>query len=561
MSAPVPSSSGAVDPAERNLGPDEPKVAARLRSWQEGTVMARILRQDPTLWPEASSSDVRTRLGWLELPESMTSQLPKIGSFAEEIRLEGMRHVVVLGMGGSSLAPDVLRAVFGSAPGYPELLVLDSTHPAAVAELAARLDPARTLFLVSSKSGTTTEPLAFYHYFRDLVRNGGSDPRAHFAAITDPGTPLQRLAEEEGFRAVFLADPNVGGRYSALTMFGLVPAALLGVNVSDLLDRARIMADRCAPSVEAGRNPGLGLGAVLGELAVAGRDKLTFYAAPPVGAFPIWVEQLVAESTGKIGKGIVPIVDEPRASADRYGPDRLVVAFQGPGPDDPDLAQHLDALQAAGQPVVRVRLHELIDLGQEFFRWELAVASAGMIVGIDPFDQPDVELAKELARRAMSAANGAPAPGEVGRTAPASAPSAAAPLRAWLEASRGGEYLAIQAYLPPRRETQEAVQRLRRSLLDRWKIATTFGYGPRFLHSTGQLHKGGPNSGLFLQLVDDPSPDVEVPGAGYSFGELIRAQALGDLQALQQKGRRVVRLELGRDVVGGLRALNGALCD
>ena len=550
---------GALDAQSWHLGPYAERVASLRKSWQTEGVAARLWRRDPTLWPAASPQDVATRMGWLQLPELMHEQVSEILAFADEIRREGIRHVVVLGMGGSSLAPDVFRGMFGGRPTYPELLVLDSTHPDAVAAVARRIDPQHTLFLVSSKSGTTTEPLSFYRFFWESVRATGSPPERHFVAVTDPGTPLDKLAQEEGFRAIFRALPTVGGRYSALTMFGLVPAALIGVDVRGLLDRAWTMAEACAPSVPSLENPGLSLGAVLGGLATLGRDKLTFYASQGLAPFPMWVEQLVAESTGKDGKGIVPVVDEPRMALEGYGPDRLFVEIQERGNPDPELAAHVARLESAGHPVIRLRVSDRADLGQEFFRWELGVASAGMVLGVNPYDQPDVEFAKELARQAMahpSTSEGSPGVATVRVT---DASELLRHLDEWVKSCHPGDYVSIQAYLFPNPETLAALHSIRRRLLEDLHVATSLGMGPRFLHSTGQLQKGGPNTGLFLQIVDSPKKDIEVPGAGYTFGQLIRAQALGDYQALRQKQRRVLRIDLGSDVPAGLRRLLEAL--
>ncbi|MCI4364879.1 MAG: bifunctional transaldolase/phosoglucose isomerase [Thermoplasmata archaeon] len=550
---------GTVDPQSGSLGPQTDRVAARLQAWQDARVGDRFWRCDPTLWPEAPASEVAERLGWLRLPELMHEQLPELLGFAEKVRHDGVRFVVVLGMGGSSLAPDVFRRIFGHRTGFPELVVLDSTHPDAVRAVEGRIDPDHTLFVVSSKSGTTTEPLSFYRYFWELLRASGTSPGSHFIAVTDPGTPLEKLAGDQGFRYVFRALPTVGGRYSALTTFGLVPAALTGVDVRGLLDRAWTMAEGCAPSVPAVQNPGLSLGAALGELAMSGRDKLTFYSGPAFAPFPDWAEQLVAESTGKIGKGIVPVVDEPMMAPDRYGADRLFVEIQEGRATDAGVSAHTERLEAAGHPVVRLRARDLLDLGQEFFRWEVAVASAAAILGINPFDQPDVEFAKELARQAMAQPGGGAAAPAVTTVLAAAASELSVAVRSWLGSCRPGDYFGIQAYLAPRPDTWASLEGLRRRLLERTQLATTLGYGPRFLHSTGQLHKGGPNTGLFLQLVDTPEKDLDVPGAGYTFGQLIRAQALGDYQALRQKGRRVLRVDLGSDVAGGLRHLTDVL--
>ena len=387
------------------LGPAKDAVERCLAAWREGDAPHRFWRKDPTLWPAAAAEEVRDRMGWLELPDAMSARLTELSDFAEEVRREGFRHVVVLGMGGSSLAPDVFARTYETPEGYPELFVLDSTHPAAVAALSVRLDLARTLFLVSSKSGTTTEPDAFFRFFFGQLGAVTDRPGRQFVAITDPGTPLETLARDRSFRRVFTAPPDVGGRYSALTVFGLVPAALHGVPIAPLLERALRETKAEAPSVATVANPGFALGAALGELARAGRDKVTFLADPPFEAFPDWVEQLIAESTGKAGTGIVPVVDEPEAPIESYGADRVFVTFENPSVPD-GVRRRGEALARAGQPVVRVSVSDPGQLGAEFFRWESAVAMAGAVLGIDPYDQPDVELAKQLAREAMSDPNG-----------------------------------------------------------------------------------------------------------------------------------------------------------
>ncbi|HXQ49395.1 MAG TPA: bifunctional transaldolase/phosoglucose isomerase [Thermoplasmata archaeon] len=548
-----------VDPRRWSLGAEAPRVAARLASWQESRVGDRVWRCDPTLWPAAPPADVTQRMGWLHLPEKMHHELDELVAFAEEVRAEGIRQVVVLGMGGSSLAPDVFARTFGHRPGYPELLVLDSTHPDAVAAMGRRIDPQRALFVVSSKSGTTTEPLSFLHYFWEMLRALGAPPGRHFIAITDPGTPLEQLAKDRRFRATFLALPTVGGRYSALTHFGLVPAALAGVNLRTILDRARTMAESCGPLVPVPQNPGLRLGAVLGELGSHGRDKLTFLSSTGFAPFPDWAEQLVAESTGKIGRGIVPVVNEPYLPPESYGSDRLFVAIEVGDRPDLALTAHTARLEAAGHPIVRFRVPDLRDLGQEFFRWELAVAVSGIILGIDPYDQPDVEFAKELARQAMAPSTGASSASAVATTRAADPPELRRAATEWMTTCRPGDYVGLQAYLAPTTATRNALESLRRRIGERHHVATTLGFGPRFLHSTGQLHKGGPPSGMFLQLVDTPKHDLEVPGTDYTFGQLLRAQALGDYQALRQKDRRVLRVDLGADIPGGLARLAEAL--
>jgi transaldolase / glucose-6-phosphate isomerase len=455
-------------------------------------------------------------------------------------------------MGGSSLAPDVFQRTFGNADGYPRLTVLDSTHPAAVRAVEAQVDLRQTLFLVSSKSGTTTEPLSFFRYFWQRLKQVSKTPGNHFVAITDPGKPLVNLANGRKFRRVFLATPDVGGRYSALSMFGLVPASLIGIDVHRLLDRAWTMAEACAFCVPSSDNPGLTLGAMLGELTLAGRDKVTFLTSPSLAAFPSWVEQLIAESTGKDGKGIVPVASEPLGSSEAYGADRLFVSLHLDGERESGLESTLRALRAAGHPVVSIQLADKADLGQEFFRWEFAVAAAGAAIGIHPFNQPDVELAKQLAREAMK--KGSSRAGDAVKTVSATRPDELRrEIRSLLDGAPAGNYVAIQAYLAPTTGTTAGLENLQRVIRDRSKLAATLGYGPRFLHSTGQLHKGGPNIGRFLQIVDDAADDLPVPETDYTFGALIRAQALGDYQALLERNRRVLRVNLGRDVVAGLK--------
>ncbi|HZJ48238.1 MAG TPA: phosphoheptose isomerase, partial [Acidimicrobiia bacterium] len=448
---------------------------------------------------------------------------------------EGVRHVVLLGMGGSSLAPEVFQRTLGSGEGYPSLIVLDSTHPDAVLAVDAAIDPMTTMFVVSSKSGTTLETLSGFRHFwsksTGLLDNAGS----RFVAVTDPGSPLEELAMSRGFRTVFPAPADVGGRYSALTMFGLVPAALIGVDLDRLLDAAATMAQRSGPDVTASTNPGLRLGAAMGELALAGRDKLTFLVSSTLRAFPDWLEQLVAESTGKDGIGIVPVTGEPLSGPDEYGDDRAFVVYHLDGDAAPDTRD----LVAAGHPVITIGLSGIYELSAEMFRAEMATAVAGSVLGIHPFNQPDVQLAKSLAREAMEATEGsAPA---IAAVRP-SEPGFPASVSAFLATVRSGDYIALQAYVPRNPENEGVLQRLRTRLGTR--NATTVGFGPRFLHSTGQLHKGGPNSGVFLQIIDEPSRDLPVPEVDYSFEKIIRAQADGDYRALQGRDRRVLRIDL-----------------
>ena len=545
---------GRLDRQTLTLGNYQARLQDRLKAWQAADFACRVWRKDPTLWSPKPVPEITDRLGWLHLPEIMHDQVDDLAAFAEGVRSEGIRDVVLLGMGGSSLAPDVFQRTFGNADGYPRLTVLDSTHPAAVRAVEAQVDLRRTLFLVSSKSGTTTEPLSFFRYFWQRLNQVTRTPGNHFVAITDPGKPLENLANERKFRRVFLATPDVGGRYSALTVFGLVPASLIGVDVHRLLDRAWTMAEACAFCVPGFDNPGLTLGATLGELTLAGRDKVTFLASQSLAAFPSWVEQLIAESTGKDGKGIVPVASEPLGSPEAYGADRLFVSLHLDGERDSGLESALRALRAAGHPVVRIQLADKADLGEEFFRWEFAIAAAGAAIGIHPFNQPDVELAKQLAREAMK--KGSSGAGDTVNTVSAAKPDELRrEIRNLLDGAPAGNYVAIQAYLAPTTGTTAGLENLQRVIRDRSKLATTLGYGPRFLHSTGQLHKGGPNIGRFLQIVDDPADDLPVPETDYTFGALIRAQALGDYQALLQRNRRVLRVNLGRDVAAGLKRI------
>jgi transaldolase/glucose-6-phosphate isomerase len=436
--------------------------------------------------------------------------------------------------------------------------VLDSTDPAQIRSFEQRVDLKHTLFLVSSKSGTTTETSSFFHYFWQRVRGNGKQPGAQFVAITDPGTPLEKLAQERGFRRSFPAPLEVGGRYSALSVFGLVPAALIGVDIRGLLDSALTSAESSAFCVPEPSSAPLRLGAAMGELALGGRDKITFLASPSLEAFPIWAEQLIAESTGKDGKGIVPVADEPLGGSDLYGADRFFTALLFEGDSSTQLAANLKALEAAGHPVAQIQLRQKTDLGQEFFRWEMAVAAAGSVLGINPFNQPDVQLAKELAKKAM-AAGGQTQSSDADLVRAENKQALSHAVSQLLSGLKAGDYISLQAYLNPRADTWSILQQIRTKLRDRTKAATTLGFGPRFLHSTGQLHKGGPNTGVFLQIVDEPTEELPVPETNYSFAQLIRAQAAGDYQALKQRGRRVLRVQLGRDNASGLQQLQQAL--
>jgi len=535
------------------LGDYEKAVRSRLAAWIESKTADRIWSRDFTVWSSTHVPEITDRLGWLALPESMRPETDEISQFADGVKSGGFRHAVLLGMGGSSLAAEVYQATFGNRPGFPELMVLDSTHPDAVSALLEAIDPESTLFIVASKSGTTIESLSLFEYFYGLFEAAG-DPGAHFAAITDPGTPLEELSVERGFRRVFKAFPDIGGRYSALSHFGLVPAALVGMDTTGFLNRAAEVAARCRRSGSEQSNPGLMLGAVLAEVAIAGRDKVTFLTSPSLAAFPNWLEQLIAESTGKQGRGIVPIVGEPRARPETYGGDRFFVYISLEGEADSDSEALLDALVDAGHPAARFDLSENLEMAGEMFRWEFAIASAGAALGINPFNQPDVQSAKSLARQAMSEGPGG-SPSSPDSISSENAKELVASLSAFLNRVRPGDYLAITAFITSSPGVVEMLQEIRSRLLNRYSTATTLGFGPRYLHSTGQLHKGGPDTGVFLQLVDEPREDLEVPRKGFTFARLVAAQAVGDYNALFRADRRVIRIDLGPDAERGLGAI------
>ena len=536
------------------LGDWKTQVEERLKLWKKQGFSRRMWAKDPTLWFSKPQPEIMDRLGWLVLPEMMRDNLEELSSFAEQIKDEGISHVVLLGMGGSSLAPDVFQKTFGNAPGYPGLLVLDSTHPSAVLSVGDKLDLNRTLFIVSSKSGTTLETLSLFRYFWNKVRLNTDAPGKHFIAITDSGTPLMKLAQERGFRRVFEANPDVGGRYSALTYFGMVPAALIGMDIHKLLDRARIASENCSFCISEEKAAGFILGASLGEIC-RDRNKLTFIASDSIKSFPDWLEQLIAESTGKDGKGILPVAGEPLVSVEEYGQDRFFVFMTLAGENDKELEDRMNALKQTGHPLVRIELSDKFDLGREIFFWEVAVASAGSVLGIHPFNQPDVQLAKDFAKKAMEKIGIEKEESDEETWSVDEPEILAQALKDWMGQAMPGDYIALQAYLPPLEETTEALQDIRLELLKRARLATTLGYGPRFLHSTGQLHKGGPNSGLFLQVVDEPNIDLPVPETDYDFKALIKAQSLGDYQALMERERRVLRINLETDVQKGLERL------
>jgi transaldolase/glucose-6-phosphate isomerase len=540
------------------LGSAERAVKTTLARMDEAKLAERLWKQDPTLWKPADAghqAEIKIRLGWLDVVDLMLTQVGELKSFADEIRKAGFTRAVLCGMGGSSLAPEVLRRTFGVAKGACDVAVLDSTDPAAVATLERWSDPAKTLYIVSSKSGGTTEPNVFFQYFYKRVgATLGDAAGQNFIAITDPGTAMEKRAREHGFRRIFLNRAEIGGRYSALSHFGMVPAALMGIDVEKLLKRAKRMMLACGPTVSAAQNPGLYLGAVIGTLAKAGRDKLTFVVDKKLDSFGYWTEQLIAESTGKEGTGIVPVEGEPIGRPASYGKDRVFAYARLDGGQE----RAVQSLIRAGQPVVAMKLGDAYDLGGELLRWEIATAAAGWVLGIDPFDQPNVQESKDNTVRLLAAYNEKGALPDPGGMLSASAADFAVRLLAHLKLAKKGDYVAITAYVERTPAREKLLRGLRTAIRDRFQVATTVGYGPRFLHSTGQLHKGGAANGVFVQLSAEPTADLSIPGERFTFGTLEAAQALGDYESLAKRGRRAIRVALGADVDAGLRALMAA---
>jgi glucose-6-phosphate isomerase len=526
---------------------------------RDGEVICRIWEHDHSVW-KPKPDEITNRLGWLHVAETMRGEISRLERLASSLWRQGYRQALLLGMGGSSLAPQVFCSAFGVREEHLDLAVLDSTDPDAVLAYAEGIDPSRTLLIVATKSGGTVETLSFFKYFYRHMTEvvGVGEAGRHFMAITDPSSRLVDLAQECGFRDSFLNDPNIGGRYSALSFFGLVPAALVGVDLQILLSRAAEMKTRCGPDVPVGENPAAVLGAVLGHLAGAGRDKLTLVLSQPVDSFGDWVEQLIAESTGKEGKGILPVIGEPLGLPEVYGDDRLFVHLRLQDDDRFDAA--LSTLKKAGHPVVRLDLGDRYDLGGQFFLWELATAVAGHLMNINPFDQPNVESAKIQARRMVARYR------EQGRLPEAeTSPMTAADLKKFLSQTTSGGYIALQAYVQPTDEIDRALTRLRLRLSDTYHLATTVGYGPRFLHSTGQLHKGDAGRGLFVQLISEGSSAAPIPDqadsseSSLSFGVLKAAQALGDRQALLDSDRRVITFRLSGNSASQLEEIAAAL--
>ena len=512
-------------PTIRSSIPDdlEPALVEKIRQAESEAVAKRVWQRDESLWGGPGVPEIGNRLGWLTISEKMLEHAPELNAFVEQVKADGFTDAVLLGMGGSSLGPEVIRRSYGEIPDALRLHVLDSTDPGAVLGVERAVDLEKTLFIVSSKSGGTIETLSHMRYF--FERTGGDGKR--FVAVTDPGSPLVDLARERGFREVFENDPEIGGRYSVLSYFGLVPAALAGVNVEALLHRSMVAEQNCTHFDSSSANSGLWMGIAMGELAAQGRDKATFVVSEPISSFGLWVEQLIAESTGKQGKGILPVAGEPLGDPDVYGDDRVFAYLRDPDNADPATDAKVEGLARAGHPTLTLAVHGAADLGRIFFFAEFATAVAGWALGINPFDQPNVQEAKDNTARVLK--EGAEDP-----------PSDLSPI---LNVAPP-QSIAILGYVTPSEEFDAAVEELRVKLRDRTKATTTFGYGPRYLHSTGQYHKGGPPNGVFLQLYARAEEDVEIPEAGYSFEHLKNAQALGDAQTLREHGLQVVRIEV-----------------
>ena len=552
------------------------EIKASLEAWRQAGNLRRLWARDASLW---TGKDEAKWLAWLDMVGEQRKRVGHLEELAEDVRRQGFSHILLLGMGGSSLGPEVLSETFGRLSGRPELLVLDSTDPAQIRTFESRIDPSRTLFIVSSKSGSTLEPnILKQHFFeRAKAAVGAEQAGSRFIAITDPGSKLQEIAERDRFHHVAFGDPGIGGRYSVLSDFGMVPAAAMGLDLGKFIAAAQVMVRSCAASVPPADNPGAVLGMIMGILGRSGRDKVTIIASPGIADFGAWVEQLIAESTGKQGKGLIPVEDEPLGSPEVYGQDRLFIYLRLTPEPNPKQDQNVTALEQAGQPVVRITVADRYHIGQEFFRWEIATAVAGAILGIDPFDQPDVEASK-IKTRELTAAyeKTGKLPPEVPLVAErglklfadgvngnalvaAGGRTLVGWLRAHFERLNPGDYCALLAYVECNKRHRGALQDIRVMIRERKRVATCLGFGPRFLHSTGQAYKGGPNTGVFLQITCDDATDLDVPGQKYSFGIVKAAEARGDFEVLAERGRRLLRVHLGSHVTEGLATLREAV--
>ena len=537
-------------------------VAAALENWGVTGKVRRVWGKEAALW---SGTDENKWLGWLDITNEQLKQREKFEQLAKDVKAAGYTDAVLLGMGGSSLAPEVLRLSFGKTDGFPNFHVLDSTDPAQVKAIEEKINLAKTLFIVSSKSGSTLEPNIFKQYFFDRAGRDGS----RFLAITDPGSHMQKVAEQDGFRKILFGLPSIGGRFSALSDFGMGPAAVMGIDAPKFLESADNMALACSSCTPIEKNPGASLGIVLGTLAKAGRDKITIVASPGIHDLGAWLEQLIAESTGKIGKGLIPVDREPVGTPQVYGKDRVFVYERLLSAPDPAQDKAVDALEAAGHPVIRISVQDAYSLGQEFFRWEFAIGVAGAVIGINPFDQPDVEAAKVATRKLTSEfeAKGSlpqdtPSLGQDGIKvfgAAKGVKTLVEALKAHFNTIQPGDYFATLAYIQMNDAHEAVLTDMRTRVRDSKQVATCVGFGPRFLHSTGQAYKGGPNTGVFLQITADDAADLPIPGQKYTFGVVKAAQAQGDLQVLVERGRRALRIHLGKDVAAGLKQLASAV--
>jgi transaldolase / glucose-6-phosphate isomerase len=550
------------------------EVAQAVSDWRAAGKVRRLWQRDASLW---TNTDESHWLGWLDITEKQLEKKDQFQRLAEEIRKENFSDILLLGMGGSSLCPEVLEKTFGRIKGFPQLHVLDSTDPAQVKSFEKKVDLANTLFIVSSKSGTTLEPNIFKQYFFERVKQtiGAEKASSRFIAVTDPGSKLQKEAEADKFRYVFHGDPTIGGRYSALSNFGIVPAAVMGLDVAKFLDRTEEMVQACAASVPVEKNPGVMLGIILGSAAKSGRDKITIITSPAISDLGAWLEQLIAESTGKQGKGIIPVDRERLAAPETYGNDRIFAYLRFEGSPDSEQDAKVAALEKAGQPVIRIAVNDTYDLGQEFFRWEIATAVAGSIIGINAFNQPDVEASKLETRKLTTEyeKTGSLPPEKAifeqngiklftdpkNASALGNKSSLGEYLRAHLGRIKSGDYFAVLGYVEMNAEHESTLQEIRHVVRDSKRVATCLGFGPRFLHSTGQAYKGGPNTGVFLQITCDDAVDLPVPGQKYTFGIVKAAQARGDFQVLADRGRRALRVHLGKDVNAGLSTLSKAV--
>ena len=553
-------------------------VKATVGEWQAGGKMQRLWQRDASLW---TNDDEDKWLGWLDITDEQIAHPIELRNLAKEVWSAGFKDVLLLGMGGSSLCPEVLRITFGKTAGYPDLHVLDSTDPAQVKAFENKIDINRTLFIVSSKSGSTLEPNIFKQYFFERTKQavGADKADSHFIAITDPDSKMQKVAEADRFRHIFFGRASIGGRYSALSNFGMVPAAIIGIDTKKFLDRTQEMVRACGASAPVAENPGAVLGIILGTAAQSGRDKVTIITSPDISDLGAWLEQLLAESTGKLGKGIIPVDREELAAPEMYGSDRLFAYIHTEHGTDVAIDAKVTALEKAGHPVVRISMPDVYDLGAEFFRWEIATAVAGSILGINAFNQPDVEASKIATRNLTSEyeKTGSLPPekpvleasgvklftDETNAAALATAAAADKSLTGYLKAHlnriHAGDYFAVLGYIQMNAEHEKNLQGIRHAVRGKKHVATCLGFGPRFLHSTGQAYKGGPNSGVFLQVTCDDAVDLPVPGQKFTFGVVKAAQARGDFQVLAERGRRALRVHLGPDVRAGLAMLTSAL--